>query len=43
VDGDPGRRKLAVPYVLLASPTEKQTCPNVAACWSPRSPAIGVS
>jgi hypothetical protein len=27
--------------VFFASPGEKQVCPNVAACWSPRSPAIG--
>jgi hypothetical protein len=34
------RRKLPVPYVFFASPTSKQVWPNVAACWSPRSPAI---
>jgi hypothetical protein len=26
--------------VFFASPTSKHVCPNVAACWSPRSPAI---
>ena len=34
-------RKLPVPYVFFASPTAKHVCPNVAACWSPRSPASG--
>jgi hypothetical protein len=36
-------RKLPVPYVFFASPGEKQTCPTVVACWSPRQPAIGTS
>ncbi len=26
--------------MFFASPTSKQVCPKVAACWSPRSPAI---
>ena len=25
----------------MASPADRQACPNVAACWSPRTPAIG--
>jgi glycerol kinase len=29
--------------VFFASPTSKQTCPTVAACWSPRSPVSGTS
>ena len=29
-----------MPYVFFASPGEKHVWPNVAACWSPRSPAI---
>ncbi len=33
--------KQPVPYVFFASPGSKQACPNRAACWSPRSPAIG--
>ena len=34
-------RKLPVPYVFLASPGAKHTCPAMAACWSPSMPVIG--
>ena len=30
-------------YVFFASPSEKQVCPNKAACWSPAAPAIGIA
>ena len=33
--------KQPVPYVHLICPASKQVWPNRAACWSPRSPAIG--
>ena len=29
-----------MPYVFFASPGAKHVWPNVAACWSPRMPAI---
>ena len=35
--------KLPVPYVFLAMPTSKHAWPKVAACWSPRMPAMGTS
>jgi len=37
------KRKQPVPYVFFASPSEKQVCPNKAACWSPAAPAIGIA
>jgi len=36
-------RKQPVPYVFLHSPGSKQPCPNNAACWSPATPAMGIS
>ena len=35
-------RKVPVPYVDLASPSEKQVWPNRAACWSPSAEATGM-
>jgi hypothetical protein len=35
-------RNAPVPSVTFASPGSKQAWPNVAACWSPAAPAIGI-